>query len=110
MNDSTMMKMQALSDLETNMDQLQRIIEQKDEVIDGLKRSLDKALTRLENGEGSSPSKVRQMPKVINKYELEIRCAALEKTIQSYDQAVKILTQKHNQERRDQKAKEKIVE
>jgi hypothetical protein len=50
-----MMKMKALSDLEGNMNRLEEIIVQKDQVVEGLKRQLEKALTRLENGESKSP-------------------------------------------------------
>ena len=46
-----MLKMKALADLEANMERLEKIIVQKDLVIEGLKRQVDKALTRLENGE-----------------------------------------------------------
>ena len=49
--DVTMQKMQALQDLEANMDRLHKVIVQKDIVIDGLKRQLDMALNRLESGE-----------------------------------------------------------
>lgn len=51
MNDATMFKMKALADLEMNMQRLESIVEQKDEVIEGLKISLDQAIERLENKE-----------------------------------------------------------
>ena len=49
MNDATMFKMKALADLEINMQRLEEIVVQKDQVIDGLKISLDQAIERLEN-------------------------------------------------------------
>lgn len=50
------MKLKALADLEANMDNLEKVIVQKDAVIDGLKKQLNLALTRLENGEGATPA------------------------------------------------------
>ena len=50
------MKLKALADLEANMDNLEKVIVQKDAVIDGLKKQLNLALTRLENGVGATPA------------------------------------------------------
>ena len=52
--DVTLMKLKALADLEVNMDHLEKIIVQKDEVINGLKDQLEKALRRLEGGDQDS--------------------------------------------------------
>ena len=45
-----MMRMKAMVDLEINMENLEKIIVQKDFVIDGLRRTLDKAFGFLEAG------------------------------------------------------------
>ena len=50
MSEATMMRMKAMVDLETNMENLEKIIIQKDFVIDGLRRTLDKAFGFLEGG------------------------------------------------------------
>ena len=50
MSDATIMRMKAMADLEMNMDRLEKIILQKDHVIDGLRNTLDKALRCLEGG------------------------------------------------------------
>ena len=48
LNDSTIMRLQALQDLEVNMNRLEGIIEQKDEIITALKHQLNEALVKLE--------------------------------------------------------------
>ena len=48
MSEATMMRMKAMVDLEINMENLEKIIVQKDFVIDGLRRTLDKAFGFLE--------------------------------------------------------------
>ena len=45
-----LVKLKALQDLESNMERLETIINQKDIVIDGLRKQLDKALSCLEKG------------------------------------------------------------
>ena len=50
MSDTTVMRMRAMADLEINMDHLEKIIVQKDSVIEGLRLTLDKALQFLETG------------------------------------------------------------
>ena len=50
MSDATLVRMKAMADLETNMENLEKIIVQKDYVIDGLRRTLDKAFSYLEGG------------------------------------------------------------
>ena len=45
-----MMRMKAMKDLQTNMENLEKIIVQKDFVIYGMRRTLDKAFGLLESG------------------------------------------------------------
>ena len=46
------MRLQALQDLEVNMNRLQGIIETKDEVITGLRDQLNDAMVRIERSGG----------------------------------------------------------
>ena len=50
MSDATVMRMRAMADLEIHMGHLEKIIVQKDGVIEGLRLTLDKALRFLETG------------------------------------------------------------
>ena len=100
------MKLKALADLEANMDNLEKVIVQKDSVIDGLKSQLELALTRLENNTTTTldhtpnaelqKDEWRKREKVLltKVSELKTQGTSLQKTIKSYESAVEKLTQK----------------
>ena len=50
MSETTLGRMKAMAELETHMDHLEKIIVQKDRVIDGLRFTNEKALRYLEAG------------------------------------------------------------
>ena len=84
------------------MDRLEKIIIQKDYVIDGLRQNLDKALKCLEGGvaeklkeESNNLLTDEENATSYLKYELKKKnkeIKGLQKTIQSYESAVEILT------------------
>ena len=152
LNDSTIMRLQALQDLEANMNRLQGIIEQKDEIITALKQQLNEALIKLEltgeltdgasfnisnqgsllrsrtiafgrnkkdasrsdhspdvsNNDAGDPHVAIQLARQLR--QSMTKCTQLGKTIKSYESAVEKLTQRYNQRKREQKAKDEIVE
>ena len=110
------------------MNRLENIITDKDAVIAGLKTQLTKAITRIENGE-SPLNKQKSMPSTSNENQDNVRQrsksresrseklktltaqnASLQKNIKSYESAVEKLTQMRVEDKREQMAKDKIVE
>ena len=123
------MRMKAMVDLQTNMENLEKIIVQKDFVIYGMRRTLDKAFGLLESGAAEKLRKEhdslltteqemsvredRERFYLALQMELEKQVkenASLQKAVKSYESAVEKLTEKFKEEKNAQKAKEDIVE
>ena len=122
MSRGMMTKLKALHDLESNMERVESIITQKDSIIDGLRRQLDKALICLEKGgrlavqadelpAGSSSKDKSRESRYQEKFQLlNEKYQSVKKSIKSYESAIDKLSNKREDERRERKAKDQIVE